>query len=130
MATRKKTRIIKSFDLFTITAVSTSRHLCSCQNTKCSNLAGILFTGVLDNMQPALSKTFQDFGFFFNINQTVTIASNRCLSKGGNNKAEALKFNVGWNEPICFHPPISVFLLDLEADKGTISPWESKLAMF
>ena len=41
----------------------------------------------MDNALPALSKTFQDFGFFFGVNQTVTIASNPCLSnKGGINK--------------------------------------------
>ena len=40
------------------------------------------FTAVLDNTRPALSKTFQDIGFFFDVNQTVTMASNRaCLLK-------------------------------------------------
>ena len=34
------------------------------------------FTAVSDNMRPALSKTFQDFGFFFDVNETVTIAIN------------------------------------------------------
>ena len=34
------------------------------------------FTAVLDSKRPALSKTFQDFGFFFDVNQTVTMASN------------------------------------------------------
>ena len=42
---------------------------------------------VSDNTRLALPKTFQDFGFFFDVNQTVTIASSPCLSnKGGNNK--------------------------------------------
>ena len=56
-----------------------------------------LFTPVSDKTRPALSETFQDFGFFFDVNQTVTIAS-----------------NVGGNRPIRFHPAISVFLLALK----------------
>ena len=32
-------------------------------------------TAVSDNTRPALSETFQDFGFFYDVNQTVTIAS-------------------------------------------------------
>ena len=37
-------------------------------------------TDVSDNTRPALSKTFRDFGFFFDVNQTITIAYNPCLS--------------------------------------------------
>ena len=33
------------------------------------------FTAVLNNTRPALSKAFQDFGFFCDVNQTVTLAS-------------------------------------------------------
>ena len=33
------------------------------------------FTAVSDNTRPALSKTFQDFGFFCDVNQIVTVAS-------------------------------------------------------
>ena len=33
------------------------------------------FTAVSDNTRPALSKTFQDFGFFSDVNQIVTVAS-------------------------------------------------------
>ena len=57
-----------------------------------------LFTPVSEKTRPALSETFQDFGFFFDVNQTVTIAS-----------------NFGGNEPIRFHPAISVFRLALKA---------------
>lgn len=32
-------------------------------------------TAVLDNTRPALSKMFQDFGFFCDVKQTVTVAS-------------------------------------------------------
>ena len=32
-------------------------------------------TAVSDNTRPALSKAFEDFGFFYDVNQTVTIAS-------------------------------------------------------
>ena len=42
-------------------------------------------TAVSDNTRPALSKTFQDFGLFFDVNQTVSIASNRYLSNKGSN---------------------------------------------
>ena len=46
-----------------------------------------VLTAVSDNTRPALSNTFQNLGFFFDVNQTVTIASNPCLSnKGGNNE--------------------------------------------
>ena len=57
-----------------------------------------LFTPVSDKTRPTLSETFQDFGFFFDVNQTVTIAS-----------------NFGGNGPIRFHPAISVFRLALKA---------------
>ena len=43
------------------------------------------FTAVSDNTPPVSSKTFQDFGFFFDVNQTVTIAFNPSLSKKGGN---------------------------------------------
>ena len=39
----------------------------------CKTPVGV--TAVSDNTQPALLKTFQDFGFFYDVNQTVTIAS-------------------------------------------------------
>ena len=38
-----------------------------------------VFTAVSDNTRPTWSKTFQDFGIFFNVNQTVTIGSNESL---------------------------------------------------
>ena len=42
--------------------------------------------------RPALSKTFQDFRFFFHVNQTVTMASNPYLSnKGGINERKLQK---------------------------------------
>ena len=44
-------------------------------------------TAVSEKTIPALSKTCQDFGFFFDVNQTVTRASDPFLSnKGGNNE--------------------------------------------
>ena len=47
----------------------------------------LTITAVSANTRPALSKTFQDFGFFFDVNKTVTIAINPCLSnKDGNNE--------------------------------------------
>ena len=47
----------------------------------------LTITAFPDNTRPALSKTFQDFGFFFDVNKTVTIASIPCLSnKDGNNE--------------------------------------------
>ena len=48
-------------------------------------------TAVSDNTQPALSKTFQDFGFFFDVNQTFTTASNPCLSNEGGNYEQKLQ---------------------------------------
>ena len=36
-------------------------------------------TAVSDNTRPTWSKTFQDFGIFFDVNQTVTIGSNESL---------------------------------------------------
>ena len=48
-----------------------------------------------------------------------------------NNEQKLHLLNVGGNVPICFHPPISEFLLDLEAlHSWIISPWQSKLASF
>ena len=41
----------------------------------------LTITAVSDNTRPALSKTFQDFGFFFDVNKTVivgTVASISC----------------------------------------------------
>ena len=35
----------------------------------------VTVTAVSDNTRPALSKTFQGFGFFYDVNQIVTIAS-------------------------------------------------------
>ena len=46
---------------------------------------------VSDNTRPALSKTFQDFGFFFDVNQTVTIASSPCLLNKGDNNEQKLQ---------------------------------------
>ena len=37
---------------------------------------------------PALSKMFQDFGFFFDVNQIVT--TNLCLSNTGSNSEKEL----------------------------------------
>ena len=51
----------------------------------------LFFTAVLHNMQPVLSKTFRDFGFFFYANQTVAIASNTCLSNKGSNIKQKLQ---------------------------------------
>ena len=50
--------------------------LASCLRQKLHCLRKTFLTAVSDNMRPALSKTFQDFGFFFDVNQTVTIAIN------------------------------------------------------
>ena len=50
--------------------------LASCLRQKLHYLRKTFLTAVSDNMRPALSKTFQDFGFFFDVNQTVTIAIN------------------------------------------------------
>ena len=39
--------------------------------------------------------------------------------------------NVSWNVPVRFHPSVVVFPLDFKGSSiGTISPLESKLAMF
>ena len=55
-------------------------------------------TAVSDNTLPALSKTFQDFGFFFDVNQNVTMAPNPCLSnKDDDNEQKLQKIN-GWRE--------------------------------
>ena len=48
-------------------------------------------TAVSDNTRPALSKTFRDFGFFYDVNQTVTIASTMFVNKGGNNEQKLQK---------------------------------------
>ena len=46
-------------------------------------------------------------------------------------KEEASKLKVDENVLIDFHSPTSVYLLDFSGSSiGTISPWESKLAMF
>ena len=78
---------------------------------------------VSNNTRPALSKTFQDFGFFCDVNHSYR--SIHCLSnKGGNIGAEAANVNVGRNVPIRFHSPIG-----FGSSLGKISPWKSKLAM-
>ena len=64
---------------------------------------------------PALSKTFQDFWFFCDVNQTVPVASTVFVKYRRQKRAEAAKVNVGVNVPIRFYPLIAVFLLDLEA---------------
>ena len=45
----------------------------------------------LCNTRSASSKTFQDFGFLFDVNQTVTIASNPSLSKKSGNHEQKLQ---------------------------------------
>ena len=72
-------------------------------------------TSVLDNMRPPLIKTF----FFFSVTSIKPLLRSHplCLSnKCRNNKQKLqIKVNVGGNVPIRFHPPISMFLLHLEA---------------
>ena len=46
-----------------------------CKHVTCAYKTPVGVTAVSDNTRPALSKTFQDFGFFYDVNQTVTIAS-------------------------------------------------------
>ena len=71
-------------------------------------------TSVLDNMRPPLIKTF-----FFSVTSIKPLLRSHplCLSnKCRNNKQKLqIKVNVGGNVPIRFHPPISMFLLHLEA---------------
>ena len=71
-------------------------------------------TVVLDNTRPALSKLFEDFGFFFDVNHAVTIASSPCLSNKGGHNEQKLQ-NKMLAETYCFYPPKFVFLRDLEA---------------
>ena len=74
--------IIMSFQLIAGSAQFLSGiQLTSCLRQKLNYLKKTFRTAVSDNMRPALSKTFQDFGFFFDVNQTVTIAINPWLSK-------------------------------------------------
>ena len=69
-------------------------------------------TAVSDFTRPALSKTFQDFGYFFDVNQPVTIESNACLS---NIASRSSKIKSRRERTDSFSPSHSVFLLDLEA---------------
>ena len=64
-----------------------------------------VFTAVSDNTRPTWSKTFQDFGIFFNVNQTVTIGT------------------------YVFTLPY-LWFSGFGSSRGTILFWESKLAMF
>ena len=68
-------------------------------------------TAVSDNTRPTWSKTFQDFGIFFDFNQTVTIGSNESLRH-------------------MFSPSHICGFSGFGSSRGTISFWESKLAMF
>ena len=65
--------------------------------------------------RPALSKTFQDLGFFCDVNQTVPVTPTEFVKYRWQKGVEAAKVNVGGNVPIRFHPLIAVLLLDLEA---------------
>ena len=48
--------------------------------------------GRLDKTLPTLSKTFQNFGFFYDVNQTATVASTVFVkNKGGNNEEKLQK---------------------------------------
>ena len=62
-----------------------------------------------------MSKTFQDFGFFCDVNQTVPVTSTVFVKYRRQERAEATKIKVGGDVRIRFHPLIAVFLLDLEA---------------
>ena len=68
-------------------------------------------TAVSDNKRPTWSKTFQDFGIFFDVNQTVTIGSNESLRH-------------------MFSPSHICGFSGFGSSRGTISFWESKVAMF
>ena len=55
--------------------------------------SSVQITAVSDNRRLTLSKTFQDLGFFCDVNQTVT-GSVHCvcqISKGGNNEQKLQK---------------------------------------
>ena len=90
------------------------------------------FTAVSDNTRPASSKTFQDFGFLFDVNQTVTIASNPSLSKkSGNHEQKLQKYMwVGTERTNSFSPSHICVSPGFGSSIRTISPWEFKLAMF
>ena len=73
-------------------------------------------TPPLNNKQPAFLKMFQSFGFFLDVKLNHHHSIQSWLVKYcGNNEQKLQLLNVGGNVLICFHPPISVFLLDLEA---------------
>ena len=59
---------------------------------------------------PSCQKRFGVLGFLLDVNQTVTIAFNPCLSKKGGKSGQ--KLHVGGNVLIRFHPPISLLLLE------------------
>ena len=78
---------------------------------------------------------FQDFGFFCNVKQTVTIASTVFVKYRWQNKqAEATNVNVSGNVPVHFHmfsPSHICASSGFGSSIGTIIlPWESKLATF
>ena len=65
----------------------------SLQPSAFSSSSSVQITAVTDNRRLTLSKTFQDFGFFCDVNQTVT-SSVHCvcqISKGGNNEQKLQK---------------------------------------
>ena len=78
---------------------------------------------------------FQDFGFFCNVKQTVTIASTVFVKYRWQNKqAEATNVNVSGNVPVHFHmfsPSHICASSGFGSSTGTIIlSWESKLATF
>ena len=79
-----------------------------------------LFTAVSDNTRPVLSKMFEDFGFFWDVSQTNTVASTVLSIKRRSCKSKC------WRERTdSFWPSHICVLLDLEALLE-----EPKLAMF
>ena len=65
----------------------------SLQPSAFSSSSSVQITAVTDNRRLTLSKTFQDFGFLCDVNQTVT-SSVHCvcqISKGGNNEQKLQK---------------------------------------
>ena len=60
-------------------------------------------TAVLDNTRPVLSKTFQDFGFSFEVNKPLLYHPILACQKRRQQLAEAAKLNVGGNELTHIH---------------------------
>ena len=75
---------------------------------------------------------FQDFGFFFDVNQAVTVASNRCLSnKAGKNEQKFQnKMLAGAERTDSFSRSCICVSSGFGSSIRTILPWESKFAMF